>query len=91
VSSAWPEVGVVVPPAVPHVDVTRDGTTRRQHHGVDDLFVELAPQLIPSRRTRFARRGVGEHGRGQKIRSSGLAITIRAVTTRATHWRTPGS
>jgi glycosyltransferase involved in cell wall biosynthesis len=71
---------VVVPPAVPRVDETGDGTDLVVNiTGVEDLFVELAPQL-----TAFA----NEHGSrvvalassaaGQKIRSSGLAITIRA-------------
>ena len=72
---------VVVPPAVPNVDVTRDGTDLVVNiTGVDDLFIELAPQLIDLReRTRIARRGTGQpRAAGQKIRSSGLAVTIRA-------------
>jgi glycosyltransferase involved in cell wall biosynthesis len=71
---------VVVPPAVPRVDVTHDGTDLVVNiTGVDDLFIELAPQLVA-----FA----NEHGTrvvalasaaaSQKIRSSGLAITIRS-------------
>jgi hypothetical protein len=71
---------VVVPPAVPRVDVTRDGTDLVVNiTGVDGLFVAWAPQLID-----FA----AEHGSrvvalastaaAQKIRSSALAVTIRA-------------
>jgi glycosyltransferase involved in cell wall biosynthesis len=71
---------VVVPPAVPRVDATRDGVDLVVNiTGVDELFIELAPQLIA-----FA----SEHGSrvvalastaaGQKIRSSGIDVTIRA-------------
>ncbi len=71
---------VVVPPAVPNVDITRAGTDLVVNiTGVDELFVALAPQLIT-----FAQ----EHGSrvvalasaeaSQKIRSSGLAVTTRA-------------
>jgi hypothetical protein len=71
---------VVVPPAVPNVDITRDGTDLVVNiTGVDELFVALAPQLIT-----FAE----EHGSrvvalasaeaSQKIRSSGLAVSVRA-------------
>jgi len=71
---------VVVPPAVPRVDETIEGADLVVNiTGVDELFIELAPHLIA-----FAK----EHGSrvvalasteaGQKIRSSGLAITLHA-------------
>ena len=71
---------VVVPPAVPHVDVTRDGTDLVVNiTGVDDLFVELAPQLISFAQGHGSRVvALASTAAGQKIRSSGLAITIRA-------------
>jgi hypothetical protein len=71
---------VVVPPAVPRVDATRDGTDLVVNiTGVDDLFIELAPQLVAFA-TKHGSRVVAlaSTGAGQKIRSSALAITVRA-------------
>jgi glycosyltransferase involved in cell wall biosynthesis len=70
---------VVVPPAVPRVDVTRDGIDLVVNiTGVDDLFVELAPQLITFAHEHGSRVvALASTAATQKIRSSGLAITIR--------------
>jgi glycosyltransferase involved in cell wall biosynthesis len=71
---------MVVPPAVPRVDVTSDGTDLVVNiTGVDDLFIELAPQLIAFANGHGSRVvALASAAAGQKIRSSGLAITIRA-------------
>ncbi len=71
---------MVVPPAVPRVDVTSDGTDLVVNiTGVDDLFIELAPQLIAFANLHGSRVvALASAAAGQKIRSSGLAITIRA-------------
>jgi hypothetical protein len=70
---------VVVPPAVPRVDVTRDGTDLVVNiTGVDDLFVALAPQLIAFAQDHDSRVvALASTDAAQKIRSSGLAVTIR--------------
>jgi glycosyltransferase involved in cell wall biosynthesis len=71
---------MVVPPAVPRVDVTSDGSDLVVNiTGVDDLFIELAPQLIAFANVHGSRVvALASAAAGQKIRSSGLAITIRA-------------
>jgi glycosyltransferase involved in cell wall biosynthesis len=71
---------VVVPPAVPRVEPTRDGTDLVVNiTGVDELFIELAPQLIAFARLHGTRVvALASTAAGQKIRSSGLDITIRA-------------
>jgi glycosyltransferase involved in cell wall biosynthesis len=71
---------VVVPPAVPRVDATRDGTDLVVNiTGVDELFIAVAPQLIAfaeEHRSRVV--ALASTAASQKIRSSGLAITVRA-------------
>ena len=71
---------VVVPPAVPRVEETRDGTDLVVNiTGVDDLFIELAPQLMAFAAQHGSRVvALVSSAAGQKIRSSALAITIRA-------------
>jgi glycosyltransferase involved in cell wall biosynthesis len=71
---------VVVLPAVPHVDATRDGTDLVVNiTGVDELFIELAPQLIAFAEDHGSRVvALASTAAGQKIRSRGLAVTIRA-------------
>ena len=71
---------VVVPPAVPRVDETRDGADLVVNiTGVDELFIELAPHLITFAKEHGSRVvALASTSAGQKIRSSGLAITIRA-------------
>jgi hypothetical protein len=71
---------VVVPPAVPRVDVTLDGTDLVVNiTGVDDLFVELAPQLIAFAADHGSRVvALASTSAAQKIRSHGLAVTVRA-------------
>jgi phosphohistidine swiveling domain-containing protein len=71
---------VVVPPAVPLVDLTTDGTDLVVNiTGVDELFIALAPQLIVFAEAHGSRVvALASTAAGQKIRSSGLAITIRA-------------
>lgn len=70
---------VVVPPAVPRVDATRDGTDMVVNiTGVDELFIELAPQLMGLATEHGSRVvALASTAAAQKIRSSGLAITIR--------------
>jgi glycosyltransferase involved in cell wall biosynthesis len=70
---------LVVPPAVPRVDATRDGTDLVVNiTGVDELFIELAPQLIALATEHGSRVvALASTAAAQKIRSSGLAITIR--------------
>jgi hypothetical protein len=71
---------VVVPPAVPLVDATHDGTDLVVNiTGVDALFIELAPQLIAFTQAHGSRVvALASTGAGQKIRSSGVAVTIRS-------------
>jgi hypothetical protein len=73
---------VVVPPAVPRVDVTRDGSDLVVNiTGVDELFIALAPQLIAFAEEHDSRVvALASTAASQKIRSSGLAVTIRART-----------
>jgi glycosyltransferase involved in cell wall biosynthesis len=70
----------VVPPAVPKVDATHDGTDLVVNiTGVDALFIELAPQLIAFGYEHGSRVvALASTAAGQKIRSSGLDVTIRA-------------
>jgi glycosyltransferase involved in cell wall biosynthesis len=71
---------VVVPPAVPLVDQTHDGTDLVVNiTGVDQLFIELAPQLIAFTKDHDSRVvALASTEAGQKIRASGLGVTIRA-------------
>lgn len=71
---------VVVPPAVPNVDETRNGADLVVNiTGVDDLFVEIAPQLIAFAKDHDSRVvALASSEASQKIRSSGLAVTTRA-------------
>ena len=85
---------VVVPPAVPLVDATHDGTDLVVNiTGVDELFIELAPQLIAfTRSTRFSRRRAREHGRrAEDPLERSRRDDSRPATTRATPSRTPAS
>ena len=70
---------VVVPPAVPLVEATLDGTDLVVNiTGVDDLFIELAPQLIAFATAHGSRVvALASTSAAQKIRSSGLAVTVR--------------
>jgi glycosyltransferase involved in cell wall biosynthesis len=71
---------VVVPPAVPRVDATRDGSDLVVNiTGVDQLFIALAPQLIAFAHEQGSRVvALASTAAGQKIRSSGFDVTIRA-------------
>ncbi len=71
---------VVVPPAVPLVDETIEGADLVVNiTGVDELFIELAPHLIAFAKEHGSRVvALASTGAGQKIRSSGLAITVHA-------------
>ncbi len=70
---------VVVPPAVPLVDLTHDGDDLVVNiTGVDDLFVAVAPQLIAFARDHGTRVvALASTAAAQKIRSSSLSVTIR--------------
>ena len=71
---------VVVPPAVPRVDETIEGADLVVNiTGVDELIIELAPHLIAFTKQHGSRVvALASTEAGHKIRSSGLAITIRA-------------
>lgn len=73
---------VVVPPAVPRVEETRDGTDLVVNiTGVDDLFIEIAPQLVAFAKDHDSRVvALASSEASQKIRSSALAVTTRART-----------
>jgi glycosyltransferase involved in cell wall biosynthesis len=71
---------VVVPPAVPLVEETHDGTDLVVNiTGVEELFIALAPQLIEFAQGHGTRVvALASTAAAQRIRSSGLAVTIRA-------------
>jgi hypothetical protein len=71
---------LVVPPAVPLVDETRDGEDLVVNiTGVDELFLELAPHLIAFAQDHGTRVvALASTEAAAKIRSSDLAITVRA-------------
>lgn len=70
---------VVVPPAVPLVDLTRDGEDLVVNiTGVDDLFVAVAPQLIAFAEDHDTRVvALASTAAAQRIRSKALAVIIR--------------
>ena len=70
---------VVVPPAVPKVDPTTQGTDLVVNiTGVDDLFIDLAPELIAFAKSNGSSVvALASAAVGQRIHSSALAVTVR--------------
>ena len=77
---------VVVPPAVPLVEATLDGTDLVVNiTGVDDLFIELAPRVDRLRPAHGSqRRRARQHvGRAADPFAAGFAVTVRRAPGRA--------